>query len=78
MGMGVHKSHSRTSLIRITSEAMQSRADPRGGAMGAIPPREVEKNTSSTIVVNSCADFVGVPVISALFCNQAPSTILIV
>ena len=44
--------------------------------MGAIaPPRKVEKNTSSTTVVNFCADFVGVPVISALFSNQAPSTI---
>ena len=39
------------------------------------PPREMEKITSSTIVVNVCADFVGVPVISALFSNQAPSTI---
>lgn len=39
------------------------------------PPKEVEKITSSTIVVNFCADFVGVPVISALFSNQAPSTI---
>ena len=40
--------------------------------MGAIaPPREVEKITSSTTVVNFCADFVRVPVISALFSNQA-------
>jgi len=39
------------------------------------PPEKWKKITSSTIVVNFCADFVGVPVISALFSNQAPSTI---
>ena len=51
-------------------------ADPRkGGDAGDRPPREVEKITSSTTVVNFCADFVGVPVISALFSNQALSTI---
>ena len=49
-----------------------------GGRWGRSPPQRSEKITSSTIVVNFCADFVGVPVISALFCNQAPSTILIV
>ena len=45
--------------------------------MGAIapPPEKWKKITSSTTVVNFCADFVGVPVISALFSNQAPSTI---
>ena len=55
----------------------QAVADPRGGGDGGDcpPPREVEKNTSSTTVVNFCADFVGVPVISVLFSNQAPSTI---
>ena len=51
-----------------------------GGAMGAIapPPEKWKKITSSTTVVNFCADFVGVPVISALFSNQAPSTINII
>ena len=52
-------------------------ADPRGGGDGgdAPPPEKWKKITSSTIVVNVCADFVGVPMISALFSNQAPSTI---
>ena len=52
-------------------------ADSRGGGDGGDrpPPREVEKITSTTTVVNFCADFVGVPIISALFSNQAPSTI---
>ena len=48
-----------------------------GEAMGAIdpPPEKWKKITSTTTVVNFCADFVGVPIISALFSNQAPSTI---
>lgn len=50
-------------------------ADPRGGDGGDGPPEKWKNITSSTIVVNFCADFVGVPVISALFSNQAPSTI---
>jgi len=44
-----------------------------GGAIA--PPEKWKKITSSITVVNFCADFVGVPVISALFSNQAPSTL---
>ena len=53
-------------------------AYPRGGGDGGdAPPEKWKKITSSTIVVNFYAYFVGVPVISALFSNQAPSTIII-
>ena len=72
------KNSQKSSNYKIVPVMLWPVADPRGGAIGAIanpPPREVEKITSFTIVVNFCAYFVGVPVISALFSNQAPSTI---